>query len=189
MGVNPGFPRRLPDQPPADSLAESMVLNAILLNPSLLGTIDVGSDLVFPEHRDCWQAMLRVHQRIPNLEAGPFLAEWLHELATEDKTALVDVLDLAWYELGGRPRFREQEEDPDWIAFAHGRRRTIPPYRPLSYWLDRVRACAEARRLISAAQEMAERAWKVDTDGAAAVATQVAERQRSRVLRTRLLNV
>jgi hypothetical protein len=149
-----------------------MLLNFVLLDPSLLNTLDVGADLVFPEHRDCWQTMCRVHMRTPGLEAGAFFIEWLMELEAHGKARLVDVLDLTWYEIDGRPRWREQEEDADWQAFTRRHRRTIPPHRSVGYWLERVRACAEARRLIQAAQTMAERAWRLDLDGA----TKAAER-------------
>lgn len=162
------------DQPPTDCLAEASALAAVLDDPQLMHTLDLGPLLVgFPEHRICWQAMVRVHMRGGWLRPLP-PAEHRDEREGEIYAHLWEGLcffwawrrDLCQHECSRPP---QQPQHEFWVP---GRCRARSLWhslelahnssgKPLDQWLDRLRGCVDARRMISAAQEIAERAWRV----------------------------
>lgn len=136
--------------PPQDALAEAVVLRALLLQPSSIVEYDPTLLLVYPEHRVVLTCMKSVY-RLRGSSWGQFYAEWVY--ACEHlKPGLSRVLD-------GVP------EDTSRLHNA------VPhPEQDFLYWWARLKQVAEARRLVSVAQSMADLAWKGDVEGAQAVA-------------------
>lgn len=152
---------RDPATPPCDSLAEAIVLEGILSHPERL-VHDVRPLLVFPEHRVCLDAMHRAYNAAPDAPWGRFYIRWLGELerampghGAELETLLLDVGNEA-------SRWRWTRYDEDRVAHVNASDYS----HDWQWWLDRLKLIAEARRLIASAQEMAERAWRCDVDGA-----------------------
>jgi hypothetical protein len=157
------------EAPPQDALAEAIVLRDLLDYPELIGQYDLAPLLVYPEHRQLWAAMARVHMRTPNLSMGEFYVAFLRELHASHPRqwrALSALMDDVYID---EDRWRQQqyENDPSrgTADFDMGRH-----HHDLAWWFQRLEDCAEARGLISAAQQIAERAWSVDLEGARRVA-------------------
>lgn len=161
---------RDPATPPSDSLAEAIVVNHVLLNHELIESVDLGPLLNFPEYRWCWQAMVRVHMRSPEASFGKFYLAWVDELESVQpgqSWPLIELLDIA-----------NAESDRAWRDYRADRARY--PDAPLlqseyqhgfRWWLARLKRIAQARLMIHNAQEQAERAWRLDVDGAIAAAS------------------
>jgi hypothetical protein len=155
------------EAPPQDALAEAIVLRDLLDYPELIGQYDLAPLLVYPEHRQLWAAMARVHMRTPNLSMGEFYVAFLRELHASHPRqwrALSALMDDVYID---EDRWRQQqyENDPsrgtaDFDMARHHHR--------FAWWYQRLEDCAEARRGIAAAQEMAERYWRLDIAGARA---------------------
>jgi hypothetical protein len=173
--------RRAPEAPPVDSLAECIVLNHLLLNRELIESTDLGPCLIFPEHRDIWQAMRTVQQRTPDLSFGAFYLALIDELERAHPGqgfALVELLRVGDTELerGWDEYRRANRDDLGRRDFHHG----------FEWWLARLRRISDARQVIRAAHEAAERAWREDVDGALQ-ALRTAPQPRDRVIGVDLL--
>lgn len=138
---------RDPEQPPCDSRAEDKLLSFLIMHPDRIGDVDLAPDIYFPEHRVIWQAMVRVHMRTPGLTFGHFLVALRRELHS--------------MKCHGEPAIGPHEERCE--GWRYLKVPTLDPSHPenLDYWRDRLRRCTEARRLIAAAQSIAERSWHV----------------------------
>lgn len=156
---------RDPAIPPCDSLAEAIVLLWLLEHPRNLQQYDVRPLLVFPEHRVCLDAMQSAHDTEPGQPWGRFYVRWVDELerAMPGHSAALEDLLLSVADDSYAWRWARYDEDHD---------HTPQPIRASDYshdwhwWLERIKRIAEARRLIASAQEIAERAWHMDLDGA-----------------------
>lgn len=164
-----GLEDRASDTPPCDSLAEAIVLHGLLYRPYNLARYDVRPLLVFPEHRVCLAAMVRAYA-ITGEDApwGRFYMRWMdelerlrpgcgHLLVTMLDTVADDESTWRWarYEETRDDEPSDSIHDHDW-----------------NWWLERLKRVAEARRLIQSAQDIVDRAWRGDVDGAyAAVPT------------------
>jgi hypothetical protein len=150
--------RRAPEAPPVDSLAESVVLHHLLLNRDLIDSVDLSHDLVFPEHRWCWEAMRTVHQCSPDLDFGAFYLAWLDELERchpGQSFALAELLQVFDVQIS-----RARDE------FKHSERDDLNRHHGFAWWLARLRRISDLRQMIRVNQEAAERAWREDLDGA-----------------------
>lgn len=153
--------RRAPEAPPCDSLAEAIVLNHLLHNHDLIDNIDLSHDLVFPEHRSLWQALMVVRQRSSDLSFGAFYLAWLDELELGHpgrSFALSELLMVGDVEL-----------DRGWADYRHANRDDLcrrDYHHGFDWWLARLRKVAAARQMIKAAHDAVERAWHEDLDGA-----------------------
>jgi hypothetical protein len=153
--------RRARDAPPVDSLAEAIVLNYLLLNREMIEATDLSRALVFPEHRWCWQAMLTVQQRAPDLSFGAFYLALIDELERSHPGqgfALVELLRVSdtEHERGWDEYRRANRDDLGRRDFHHG----------FSWWLARLRTISDLRQTIRASSEAAECAWREDLAGA-----------------------
>jgi replicative DNA helicase len=158
---------RAPDAPPVDSAAEAALLNMLLLHPDMVGSVDLGPLLWCPEHKAVWRAMAHVHMRAP----GRNLAEWwiairreLHADACRGESLVTHYVatDGGWQWRCAGWRY--------WNVLNEAELPSRYDYQP---YARRLEQCAEARRIISAAQEIASRAWRVPEQsfsGAEAVA-------------------
>lgn len=150
------------DLPPVDSLAEQIVLNRMLFRPWLISRYDVGQLLVFKDHQFCWRTLSRARMRCETEDAGEFLQIWLAEVERLKPGQQMAYLNLLWSEEirhGETARaFAERahlaEQDPE------GSHPLYRCYHDMDWWVARLRAVADARRIIRAAQEIAERAWR-----------------------------
>lgn len=159
---------RSSDAPPCDSLAEAMCLSEVILHPSRIDQVDLGPMLVFAEHRTIWHVAVRVHMRHPELlNAGEFYVEWRKEIRR------LEPRNWHLYEFILFP-----DDESLRISEEHERAEEVTPRadhaHSFEWWLARLKRIAEARRLISAAQEIAENAWTEDVERARGIASIVA---------------
>lgn len=157
--------------PPADSLAEAVVLTYLLHHPQRIAGVDLANLVVFPEHRLCWQAMARAFMRHgsywPTFHAG--FVEELERLAPGKSLNLQETMDCADLE-----SVRAHEEALERPHHEDGMLRMSEYHHGFEWWLARLRRIAESRRLVHQAQQMAECAWREDVDGARATAERMA---------------
>jgi hypothetical protein len=145
---------RAPEVPPCDALAEAVVLSYVLHHaPQKALECDLLPLLVFPEHREIWQAMRRVYRADESHER--FYLRWLNEVERV-RPGLSEVL----LSIGD-----------SWSRWQHKRLERDPLCRSVStldfdWWYARLQQVARARRLIEDAQRVAECAWRGDVDGA-----------------------
>lgn len=138
---------RDPEAPPSDALAEAIVLRGLLYKPAEIARYDPSLLLVFPEHRMVLSCMRRAYARTHGTTWGRFYVEWVDE-CNRVRPGLTRLLDYV----------------PEDVSRLHN---GVPhPEQDFEWWWQRLRDCAEARRLIGVAQSMAEKAWRVDVAGA-----------------------
>ncbi len=153
------------DAPPSDSTAECALLQMCELYPERIGSLRLDGLLVFPEHQAIWRAMCRTHLRTPELDAGNFYVTLRQEMC-----AML---------CRGADHARDREHCVGFrylrvIDFGeHANPKDIP------YWLARLERVRDARGLISDAQQIAEKAWRLDVGGARGVATRIANTSQS----------
>lgn len=145
--------------PPYDSLAESVVLWGLLMRPAEIKHYDVRSLLVYPEHGWCLDAMVAAESATRGQTWADFYLEWGKELERQHPGcgyALEALLDHT-------------------VMFDEARARESDPYshRDWTWWLERLKRVAEARRGIHVLQEAVDCLWRVDIDGAASAAAQM----------------
>lgn len=148
--------------PPCDSLAEAIVLEHFFWLPQDMAGRNLRPLLVFPEHRLLLTAIESAYAE--NQEWLKFWPRfWRHceRLAPGRGRQLGMLLinayddEMAW----GWHRYDEQRDvDPRLTVHIHH----------WTWWYARLERVHEARQMIDAAHRMAERAWRVDTDGARA---------------------
>ncbi len=151
-------PERDLSVPPSDAAAECALLAMCELYPEQVGTLRLEGLLVFPEHQEIWRAMCRVRMRSPGLDVTEFWLATLHELHTK------------------RCRDERPHEHERWGCDGFRVLRVLDfgehaNPKDITYWLARLERVRDARRLISLAQEQAEKAWRLDVDGALAAAS------------------
>lgn len=139
----------------------------LLLFPERMSLVSLNGRLFMPEHRDIWRAMAHVNMRSPDLTIGAWwvaLRRELHALLCDGvaEDAHKDEGVWSWQCEGWRTWGALRLTD------GHATLQTLP------VWLDRLERCVEARRLVEAAQEQAERAWRGDIEGARHVMEQAA---------------
>ena len=135
------------DEPPFDGRAEQAVLSYYTLFPERVASSGLHadhhlaeSDFAVVPHRWYWWGLERVAARS---QADGFYPLLLNEFAayTPDPVGLLCVIqDGAGHDVAGCP---------------------TSCWPPIEYWIGRLKACAEARKLLSAAQHIANRAWMV----------------------------
>jgi len=155
---------RAEDAPPVDALAEGMCLLRCLHDPALIDSVDLGPLLVFPEHRAAWQALVRTRMRYRNAEWSEFYEAWMAALEEIKPGKSWNIYALI-EDVTSIERRRAEHQARKYETSLPAQRQTF------SEWVERLRRIAQARAIISAAQEMAERAWRVpdrDYDVAAA---------------------
>jgi len=143
--------------PPVDGLAEAVVLQHCVYDPSLIDKVDLGPLLTFPEHREIWRVMKITRTRYSGDPAG-FLAEWWCDLSREhpDNWYLYDDL-LTSVSSVGRESFRAFKQyragygDQPYTTFLHD----------IDWWLAHLMNIADARRALSVLQAESERLWRV----------------------------
>lgn len=149
-------------------MAEAVVLSRLLQFPERIDGCDLEPMLVFPEHRLIWRSLQAVRREYPQADRQAFFGCWLSHI--QEQWNLVDLVqDRREWERAEEERDNARHADPSgfdpaWSSY----------YHTLDEWLARLRRIAEARGLISAAQRMAERAWREDVDGAREVAGEAA---------------
>lgn len=156
---------RAPDVPPCDALAEAVVLSYVLYHyPAKVVECELLPLLVFPEHRQLFQAMQHAYRA--DESHAQFYVRWLNE-AERMQPGLSNVLDglgASWSHWQARNLERDaglgSVSTMDW-----------------EFWLARLRQVAAARRLLEDAQRMAERAWRGDVDGAFEVVGAMGQRR------------
>jgi len=153
------------ESPPSDAAAECALLAMCELYPALVGSLHgLGDLLVFPEHRAIWQAMCAVYLRLDH----PDVAEFYIALREELCARVCPV---------NHRGSREQCDGFRYLRVLDFGEHANP--KDIAYWLarlDRVRVC---RQIISDAQEQAEKAWRLDVEGAVRVAVRVCTRGQS----------
>jgi hypothetical protein len=157
--------------PPSDALAEAVVLHGLLYAPAQIARWDVLPLLVFPEHRLLLHALKEAYAATRGQSWGHFYIRWMDEcehVAPGRGRALEKLLEGVG-EDHSEWQYRQARAAPFNGILAHE--------HDWIWWLERLKACAEARRLVSVAQAMAERAWSVDVQGAQRVALQARPRQ------------
>jgi hypothetical protein len=144
------------DAPPADAAAECALLAMCEFYPALVGSLHgLGELLVFPEHRSIWRAMSRVYIRAPS--GAPDVVDFWLGVQDELCTELCG---------DGQAHEHDRENCTGWRTLRvldfgeHANPKDIP------YWMARLERVHEARRLIDLAQQVAERAWRMDLVGA-----------------------
>ena len=153
------------DAPPCDSLAEAVVIDYLTLHPEMIGTVDLGPLLVFPEHRALWQALVRAHMRMPDAcnpvlsDPGPpnyaeFILLWRAELQQSHPNDWLRLIEL----LGHQSDLESHRAAEDAEAC---RGDFLAQFHAFEWWLERLRAIHEARLGIQAAQRIAEGFWRV----------------------------
>lgn len=188
-------PGRNWELPPTDLLAEAMSLWHVLDTPALMATVDLAPLLNGSwEHRHAWQAMVRVRMRGVPLVYPDFFLGWRRDLC-EHECVPPAVQSGArhhwwtpgacraysvWYSLEQARAACQQRVRPDVELGGpacdlpqHGLH--SPQAHTFEFWRDRLRDVAECRRLILHAEQVVERAWRVDLDGARVAASAVAQ--------------
>jgi hypothetical protein len=165
---------RPPDAPPTDSAAEAAMLWLLLVCPELVGQVDLGPLLWCGEHEAIWRAMTRVRARRGVLD----VAEWWVALRGQlhDDVCRGEPLETHYIAADGGWQWRCQ----GWRYWNVLQDAELPNRYDLGPWLVRLERAAEARRLISAAQEMAVRAWRGDNEGALAILDRIRRKEASR---------
>ena len=152
---------------PADLRAESAILNYAQIYPNCILSMGVILDDFYDrKHRFLWKAMIAVamdNSQI-QLDSGRFFE--LLFLHTSQHGQQYSVREL----LSSFDPFADWQYD-SWLPDA--------PDREIDYWIERVKRCVVARKLIDAAQRIAERAYKVPNENfdvveACAVLTRIA---------------
>jgi hypothetical protein len=142
--------------PPSDSLAEAVVLHAMLIKPERVGEHDLAPLLVLPEHRLCWRAMTMARMRVSTRDPASFAIHWL---------AALRELEPALWEPYARLVLCVEDDlsRRGWMEYdqADGERRRFDYTHDFGWWLARLERIAEARRGIEAAQQIAARYWQV----------------------------
>jgi hypothetical protein len=186
-----GLEDRDAETPPCDSLAEAIVLSALLRAPELipLHSVEIRPLLVFPEHALLLTALERAYAATPRRDSEPWSrwsarveARWMtrecETVAPGRGWVLAEMISpygpidatMTWR----MRRWREvQDRFPDAAPCDFD--------RPWTWWLSRLHAVAEARQLVAAGHRIVERAWRGDVDGASAVILDL--RQRRSVVR------
>jgi replicative DNA helicase len=130
---------------PHDSLSESRIINFAATYPQRL--LDLGlvpDDFYDRNHRRIWHAMVNTRLEQPHeVSPGAFylsVTDRLASSAQHDPESILKSVDLA----------------ADWRAYAPG-----APTRQVDHFVSEIRRCVQARRLIEAAQEIAERSYAV----------------------------
>lgn len=163
---------RDPEAPPSDALAEAVVLRELLFRPHLIERYDPALLLVFPEHRIVLACMRKAYRGTHAASPGTFYVAWMAECERArpgQGLRLVRLLDFVDDDLT-RWQWREAKATATGKPFAG----LAPHAHPFEWWFQRLRDCAEARRLISVAQRMAESAWRGDVTQARAIAQKAA---------------
>lgn len=164
------------DRPPVDGLAECVCLHACVYDPALIDQFDLGRLVVHPEHRELWRVLRLTRARTRALEPAAFLAEFYRDLAAAHPDNWENYDDLLT-SVGDRESARAWQEYQDgfgdlpFTSFLHD----------FCWWLRRLQRAADARRMLHAAQEMAERAWVEDIDGSRGIARRVVGHEMIRV--------
>lgn len=153
---------RDPEAPPSDALAEAIVLTYLLWHPAEIERYDPSLLLVFPEHRVMLACMKRALRVTRGETWGRFFIAW-RKLCEEHRPGLSRCLDYVDDDL---TRWQWREARRTGKPFAG----LAPHHHPFEWWLQRLKDCAEARRLISVAQGMATAAWRGDVAQARAIA-------------------
>lgn len=140
------------EAPPSDSAAECALLTMCEIYPEQVGTLRLDGLLVFPEHRTIWQAMTRIHAREPGLNVGEFYIALRREMCAA---------------LCKQDHQGDRENCDGWktlrvLDFGEH----CNPFKDIPYWMGRLERVRDARQIISDSQEQAERAWRLDVDGA-----------------------
>ena len=145
---------------PWDPWCESRVIIAFLHKPDQIRSYPEITDLLWGnDHQMLWRAMR-------DLPEGLSPGEFAYALRDHVARRWPDRFDRLWSVLTSQYETEIRHERNIYYALQHGRRLKNPYALTWSDWIERLEECALARRLIQAAQDMAERAWAVDTDGA-----------------------
>lgn len=161
---------RDPEAPPSDALAEAVVLRALLYRPALISRYDPTLLLVFPEHRIVLACMKRADRITHTKTWGTFYIEWMAECEKARPGQGMQLVRLLDYVDEDLSRWQWREARATGKPFAG----LAPHHHPFEWWFQRLRDCAEARRLISVAQSMASSAWRGDLVQARALAQKAA---------------
>lgn len=151
------------DAPPCDALAEALVLSRLITDPTLIDRYDIDPLLVFPEYRWCWQALRGVRSRYRGTDWDQFFRLWIEELDIVRPGKAWNLWFLIQHAIAS-------EQARAWQLAGAG----TPVYHGIDWWVARLQHVAESRQLISAAQQIAERGWVEDVDGATRIAAKAA---------------
>lgn len=174
-----GLEDRESDVPPCDSLAEAIVLSALLCHPELIPqySAEVRPLLVFPEHRLLLTAIERAYAATPRVAGEPWSrwiarveARWLMQECERaapgrgwimaDLIAPCGPIEAKYqWEMRRWQELRERFPEAAPCDFDH----------PWTWWLERLKKVSACRRIVDEAQEAAALAWRGDLDGASAV--------------------
>lgn len=161
-----GLEDRDPLIPPVDALAEAIVLHGALQQPERLD-LDLDPLLTFPEHRMILHAMQTARTASAGESWARFYIRWVNE-CERLRHGLSDVLDYSLIDASWQR----------WMRTRHDRGNLRPSdpsghITDFDWWLARLQRVAASRRLVHAAQAIAERAWRGDVDGAHAEAGRI----------------
>jgi hypothetical protein len=151
---------RAPGAPPVDSLAEAVVLLQLMNHPERIGGLDMEPLLVFPEHREIWQVLVRTYMRGPYADdrdrnTALFGLAFDGELQRAHPRDWRNYLDLL-YSANTTASQRAWEDATERPQHEPGMLRLSEYHHGFDWWLMRLQRIAEARRGIQAAQELAE---------------------------------
>lgn len=163
--------RRAPEAPPQDALAEFIVLTRLSQHPEWIDQYDIGSLLNVPEAHMVWRSLLRVRHQHPVANVHAFLPLWFADIQEHHPKHWLALVDLMWPDEEGARGWEEYdlayEADPDRVI------RRSEFQHSFAWWLKRLERIAQSRSLISAAQRIAEAAWREDVEGAAVEAARL----------------
>jgi len=149
---------REPTAPPCDALAEMLVLQKLWVDPPLIDTVELADLFVKPQHARLWHtfARARAAQRETGAAFVALVLDDLKQRQPDDYWILLDPV-LDWH-LEAQRAWEEVELYPH---HEPGRLMFSEYFHDFDWWLARLVRIREARDIISAASEVAERAWEV----------------------------